>query len=246
MNTDVISEVLGWLYFLAWSISFYPQVILNAQRKSIDGLSIDFVMLNWFGFTCYAVFNGFHYFVFKSPDVQIQDLSFSVHAWILCAVTVAQSLWYSPEPRFTSILNKTSTSTRLILPTCTVAIFAAAFALPGLSWLTLLGSVKVGISLIKYVPQLLLNWRNKSTIGWSITNILLDASGGVLSVGQLFVDSSRLGRSVLDNPVKLALGLQSLSFDFLFILQHYVWFTDSGGAASGIANEGSHLLENTV
>jgi len=29
----VVYEVLGWSAFVSWSISFYPQIILNFQRK---------------------------------------------------------------------------------------------------------------------------------------------------------------------------------------------------------------------
>lgn len=30
---SVINQVVGWIYFAAWSISFYPQVIMNWRRK---------------------------------------------------------------------------------------------------------------------------------------------------------------------------------------------------------------------
>lgn len=30
---DIISVIIGWIYFTAWSISFYPQVYLNFRRK---------------------------------------------------------------------------------------------------------------------------------------------------------------------------------------------------------------------
>jgi hypothetical protein len=54
---DVLSQLLGWSYFLCWTVSFYPQVdprvsrfnfrvILNFRRKSVVGLSVDFVVLN--------------------------------------------------------------------------------------------------------------------------------------------------------------------------------------------------------
>lgn len=54
---DVLSQLLGWSYFLCWTVSFYPQVhfrrgefnvrvILNFRRRSVVGLSVDFVMLN--------------------------------------------------------------------------------------------------------------------------------------------------------------------------------------------------------
>lgn len=43
---ETLSEVLGWSYFLAWSLSFWPQVQLNYRRKSVVGLSLDFPVLN--------------------------------------------------------------------------------------------------------------------------------------------------------------------------------------------------------
>jgi hypothetical protein len=30
---DIASEVVGWVYFFAWSISFYPQIFVNYNRK---------------------------------------------------------------------------------------------------------------------------------------------------------------------------------------------------------------------
>ena len=47
--------------------------------------------------------------------------------------------------------------------------------------------VKLFITLVKYVPQAYLNYRRKSTHGWSIGNIILDFTGGILSIGQMFV-----------------------------------------------------------
>ena len=29
----MISACVGWTYFVTWSISFYPQIIVNYQRK---------------------------------------------------------------------------------------------------------------------------------------------------------------------------------------------------------------------
>jgi hypothetical protein len=43
-------RVLLQVYFCAWSISFYPQAILNYRRKSVVGLSLDFQLLNLLGF----------------------------------------------------------------------------------------------------------------------------------------------------------------------------------------------------
>lgn len=42
---------------------------------------------------------------------------------------------------------------------------------------------------VSYLPKAVMNFRRKSTIGWSIGNILLDLTGGVLNFGQLGVQS---------------------------------------------------------
>ena len=30
---NVASDVIGWMYFFAWSASFYPQSIINYKKK---------------------------------------------------------------------------------------------------------------------------------------------------------------------------------------------------------------------
>lgn len=76
----IISGIIGWVYFAAWSISFYPQFWLNYVRKSVIGMSFDYQvrctgvgtsagvaprppllvctqLLNVVGFTAYTIFN---------------------------------------------------------------------------------------------------------------------------------------------------------------------------------------------
>lgn len=63
-----ISSVIGWCYFVAWSISFYPQIYINFRRKSVVGLNFDFISLNVVGFVLYAIFNVGLYSV---PEIQV-------------------------------------------------------------------------------------------------------------------------------------------------------------------------------
>jgi len=96
-----------------------------------------------------------------------------------------------------------------------------------LDFLYFLSYVKVGITAVKYIPQVMLNFRRKSTAGWAIWNILLDFTGGSLSIIQLIGDSFAQDGSwtgVLGNPAKLGLGLVSICFDLVFIVQHYVLY----------------------
>ena len=92
-----------------------------------------------------------------------------------------------------------------------------------LDYLYLLSYVKVLISLIKYIPQVILNYQRKSTLGWSIWNIILDFTGGLLSDLQLVFDCAMLHDwwGITGNIAKFGLGFVSILFDIIFMFQHY-------------------------
>ena len=94
-----------------------------------------------------------------------------------------------------------------------------------------LSFLKVVISVIKYLPQAIHNYNRKSTVGWSVENIILDSTGGIFSIMQVIVDGTLIGdwSAITGNPVKFCLGLTSLVFDAVFLVQHYVLYKDSEG-----------------
>ena len=105
-------------------------------------------------------------------------------------------------------------------------ISVLADALTWLQFITYASYVKLGITIVKYMPQAYMNFRRKSTVGWSIGNVLLDFTGGSLSMGQMIMDSYNLDdwSSFFGDFTKFGLGLFSVLFDILFILQHYVCY----------------------
>lgn len=94
-----------------------------------------------------------------------------------------------------------------------------------------LGYIKLFVTLVKYTPQVWVNYKRQSTVGWSIEQILLDFSGGVLSILQLFIDASFQPdwSGVIGNPVKLGIGNVSIFFDLVFIIQHFFLYRHAGG-----------------
>lgn len=88
--------------------------------------------------------------------------------------------------------------------------------------------MKLFITVVKYIPQAWLNFKRKSTENWRIEMILLDFSGGVLSLAQLFIDSSfnQDWSGLTGNPAKLLLSNISILFDLFFMVQHYILYTD--------------------
>ena len=100
------------------------------------------------------------------------------------------------------------------------------------------GYNKAIISFLKYIPQVYLNYSKKSTAGWSITNVLLDFTGGSLSILQQVIDMvynglngdgySFFGSGDGFNIVKFLLGAIACVFDIIFFIQHFILYRNSG------------------
>ncbi|EPS70714.1 hypothetical protein M569_04047, partial [Genlisea aurea] len=234
---EVLYEVLGWAAFVSWSVSFYPQVILNFRRKSVVGLNFDFVVLNLTKHSSYLIYNASLFF---SPVVQNQyrekfgskelipvaanDVAFSAHAVLLTAFTLFQiALYDRGDQKFSKIA----------IAIVSVAWLGAAvcvfIAVPSHSWLWLVSCfnlIQVFMTVIKYIPQAVLNFYRKSTVGFSIGNILLDFTGGAANYAQMAVQSVDQNSWVnfYGNIGKLMISLVSMFFDVLFMIQHYVLY----------------------
>lgn len=216
-------------------------MISNFKRRSTRGLSPEFCGLNVLGFAAYAVYNMSF---FWSPTirelyrqrhgenaeitVQSNDVAFAIHAFVLASITLVQIAYYDgiralkPTRYIAYVMSG-------IVAICILYALLVIFHVDGFNWLDylyMLSFVKIFISLIKYIPQVALNFQRKSTVGWSIWNILLDFTGGTLSDLQLVLDCAALHdwSGITGNIAKLCLGLLSMTFDVIFMVQHYVLF----------------------
>lgn len=236
-----VSAMIGYTYFIFWSISFYPQVVVNFKRKSTHGLSVDFCALNTLGFLCYTIYNVC---LFWSPvirelyrerfnsevTVHSNDVAFAIHALALSTTTVFQIFAYGGSQRLSCAF------LGIILSILVIVAIALVLVICGYqTWLDFvfcLSYIKIGISFVKYIPQVILNYRRRSTSGWSIWNILLDFGGGLLSDLQLVLDCADLGdfSGITGNVAKFLLGFVSIVFDIIFMIQHYILYPDSPGS----------------
>ncbi|EMD65550.1 hypothetical protein GGP41_010428 [Bipolaris sorokiniana] len=247
-----LSRVLGWAYFLAWSGSFYPQPISNYVRKSTLGLAIDFPTLNVLGFTCYTISTAsFLYsptikaqYAQRHPEapvttVRFNDFLFAAHGAVMCFIIYSQFF----EPIWGFEVGKRQRVSRVVFAVwwaCVAAIFAVVLLVcfkgqnggynaDGWAWIDViytLGYVKLLTVFLKYIPQAWVNYKRKSTVGWSIYPMLLDFAGGWLSLAQLCIDSALENdwSGVTGNPVKFGLGNITIVFDVIFMVQHYVLY----------------------
>ncbi|KAK5614512.1 hypothetical protein CRENBAI_020667 [Crenichthys baileyi] len=237
---SVVTQVIGWIYFLAWSVSFYPQAWENWRRKSVVGLNFDFLALNLTGFLAYSVFNiGLFWileikeeFLQKNPNginpVNANDVFFSLHALLFCVIYVSQAALYERGGQ------KVSWTARLLLligwTFALISLFVAvAQKITWLEYLYYFSYIKLAVTLIKYVPQVYMNYKRQSTEGWSIGNVLLDFTGGVFSILQMITQSYNNDEWMLvfGDPTKFGLGLFSVAFDIVFMTQHYCLYRQS-------------------
>ncbi|CBJ29077.1 conserved unknown protein [Ectocarpus siliculosus] len=261
----------------SWSVSFYPQVLLNYRRKTSVGLSFDFLLYNVLAFSCYSAFTCSLYWsksVQRAYDkrhagqpnkVQLNDAVFALHATFVSFFTLAQVVYYDWRDR------KQRPSSAAVAVCGVILASSSAYALSVwagrttrgngsdrglLNWLDFLyflSYVKVVTGIIKYVPQVILNIRRHSTAGWTIWNVILDLTGGLLSVVQLVLDCWNTGDwgGIAGYPVKFAIGFVSVFFDLIFLFQHYVLypqpravikvdgFLPSGTASAPLLREGA-------
>ncbi|OQR99544.1 Lysosomal Cystine Transporter (LCT) Family [Achlya hypogyna] len=251
-----ISSIVGWIYFACWSVSFWPQVFLNWRRKSVVGLSLDFLVYNILGFGCYAVFNLAFFYSDSVQDeykrfhnglpnaVQINDVFFALHAVAVSLLTYYQTTIYNRGGQVVSATCKATVGIGLVAAALflTITIFTSSELFNVLNFLYLLSYIKLVVSLVKYIPQVYLNYQRQLTIGWTIWNVLLDFSGGLLSMAQILMTSSVTNdwTAITGDPVKFGLGFTSVFFDVIFMVQHYILYRENN--ASNSESEQSPLL----
>ncbi|XP_077058834.1 cystinosin [Siphateles boraxobius] len=230
----IINQIIGWIYFLAWSVSFYPQAFENWKRRSVVGLNFDFLALNLTGFIAYSVFNvGLFWvtyiqeeFLKKDPNgvipVDANDVFFSLHAVVLTLVYICQCAIYE---RGGQKVSKVAIGLLVIGWTFAfVSLFVAvAQKISWLDYLYYFSYIKLGVTLVKYIPQAYMNYCRQSTKGWSIGNVLLDLTGGSFSLIQMFLQAynNDKWKFIFGDPTKFGLGVFSIFFDVVFMIQHY-------------------------
>ncbi|XP_022319379.2 cystinosin-like [Crassostrea virginica] len=232
----VINAVIGWIYFVAWSVSFYPQVFENWRRKSVVGLNFDFLLYNLTGFLVYGFFNVGMYWVDSVKDdymsqhprginpVQLNDVIFTLHAVFVTVITIIQCFIYDRGGQKISKFALVLVGLAWLF--IIVMLFVVVLGDNLVTWLQYLyyfSYIKLGVTIIKYIPQALMNFRRKSTLGWSIGNVLLDFTGGSFSLLQMFLLAYNNDdwSSIFGDPTKFGLGAFSILFDILFMVQHY-------------------------
>ncbi|KAI3430823.1 hypothetical protein D9Q98_009234 [Chlorella vulgaris] len=200
----------------------------------------------------YACLNGG-----SMPAVHANDVFFALHAFIVTFLTLIQCAVYDRGGQrisWPAALGAGGAAAAILaylgavvgaaaqgghgIATVGVAAAPSEPDLPCgdiLSWLSFLyflSYIKLAVSLVKYIPQVWLNYKRQSTDGWNVYNVMLDFGGGALSLVQLVLDGAATHdwSAVTGNPVKFGLGFTSIFFDLIFMTQHWLLYPGSGTA----------------
>lgn len=185
--------------------------------------------MNFVGFyfyLCYNIFGYFYDIADYHDQTHLEDVIFAAHAVLWVSIQLVQ---YSYYPKGDNKINWYWLSFTVVVIIGTMSI---GFGLGGENsvfyWM---GIGKVVITFVKYLPQVYLNWVRKSTFGWSISNILLDFTGGSFSFLQILIDYINKGDTGSFtgglNIAKFLLSIISMFFDVIFMLQHYCLYGSS-------------------
>ena len=164
---DALPSLLGWVYTLSWSLSFYPQPLLNWQRGSTVGLTVDFPAINVLGFISYTI--SCACFLYspvireeyavrhprsQEPTVRLNDLAFGMHAVVITALTYSQFyplLWkleVGPEQRISKAMAALFWGCISAVTCMVVAVgvgnSGAQSAVHGLGWIDVVGQINPG------------------------------------------------------------------------------------------------------
>jgi len=238
-SLDVVTAILGWIYFVAWALVFYPQIYENWKNKSVVGYNFDMLALDTIDLTVYFAYNIGIYAIpyvqnqyLKEHEtsvvpVKLNDVIFCIHGMLSCLVLIIQCRIYERGQQKVSKTCLCFVGGIVCLIMCTIAA-ALTNEINWVECLSYLSYIKL-LAITKYIPQIFLNHRRRSTKGFSIGVVLLDGVGGCCSIGQMITNSYNYNdwTSFGGNPTKVGVGILSIVFDAILALQHYLCYRKS-------------------
>ncbi|OQR84433.1 cystinosin precursor [Achlya hypogyna] len=216
---DAPVATAGWIATLAGTVRLYPQLFLNWQRRSVEGLSLDAQVYAVFGFGAYALFNCG---LAKAPSVLLPSGAYAnLHTLLVSMLVLYQC----------SIFKR---GAQVVSSTCQIVVGAAfafmlVFLLVGgvlnigiLSWSNFIDVTcyfHVLMTAIKYAPQVELQYTRKSTVGFSVYGVLYDGLFGAATLASLLLQGTAAA-----NPWLLAIACITVSYNTVLLLQHAVLY----------------------
>ncbi|KAI8095122.1 PQ loop repeat-domain-containing protein [Gilbertella persicaria] len=246
MDPTFASSVAGYLSILCWLIVFTPQLWENYRRKSGEGLSMTFLVV-WLAGDVFNLLGvimqdllvtmfvlALYYTIadmgliwqviyyrrrLEEEEVMAQETS------PLLAST--SHVLDQKKARHTSLLNIMSAISIVLVTIISCYAYYRTHdnqdKLEGFQWLPqLMGWSSAILYVGSRVPQILKNYRNKSTEGLSFGMFLCAVMGNVFFTSSIFLKSTELDYIIV-NLSWIVGSCGTLVFDFIIFLQFFVY-----------------------
>lgn len=237
-----LAYLCGWAYAIFWGISFYPTLYLNYSLRTADSISLDYIVLNILGYFCYSIsiylqlYNPTvreqyqEYFDGSLPVLSSADMFYSFHGlsllFILCSqVFLGNQLWGFNNERKSFKLHSLS---RMLLSTFAIfALYSWNCGDPVFSFLNFalnLAYFKIVLSLLKYIPQVIHNYKRKSMFGISRLQILFDITGSLFCFTEFYLKNDLpILEAINSNRGKVGITCVTFLFATIFLFQIYIY-----------------------
>ncbi|KAF2078156.1 hypothetical protein CYY_000540 [Polysphondylium violaceum] len=176
MENKVLSNLFGILGTIIWSIQLIPQIHLNFKMKSTKGVST-LCFSSWYA--CGVVLATYLVFMNSAPALIIQISSFS----IFCLVIIFQYLFYEKYYPIKKLLFVIGLVTGLsFIISIGIYMFMKSFKSNEFALEIACTVISSSLMAIGFLPQILVIYQSKSTVGLSKIFVFMDFCGGVFSI----------------------------------------------------------------
>lgn len=194
------SNILYFLYYISWVVRYYPQLIMNIKRRCTTGLSPNYVFCFLISAICNFLVSVSNLFILNSNGVkgdsrQVKfDSVYSLNCVFALSLMMVHMLtrgsWRNQVP---SPFNLSILSMIVIIYAIFVGflylqpndiLFSEYFPL----FLDALSYMSQLFSVVRFIPQLHFNRKNKVFFGFDLVSICLDFVGSIALILFVFFD----------------------------------------------------------
>ncbi|OQR97274.1 hypothetical protein THRCLA_07037 [Thraustotheca clavata] len=218
------AAIMSWIATLASTLRLYPQLFSNWRRRSVDGLSLDMQVYSVFGFGTYSLFNyGIAWTTMRDTNAMLSCMGAyaNLHALLVSLLVLYQCTVYNHNNQVVSTMCQVIVCGAFII-TILFVILNNLVTIEFLSWsnfIDMMCYLHVFMTMIKYAPQVELQCRRQSTIGFSIFGVLYDLIFGLSTLASLFLN----GLTPHDLWL-FVIAWVTIAYNTIFIAQHYVLY----------------------
>lgn len=121
------------------------------------------------------------------------DVGYAMHALLATVITLLQCYIFDSGGNSVSVAAK-GIIAAYVFTVLSSFVLVSFGTLHWLDFLYVLSYIKLSTNLIKYFPQVYINYKRQSTEGFAIMNRLLDLVGGLLSILQMVINAWNFGQ----------------------------------------------------